>query len=179
MRLWSKTTLKSLVAPGGILLLGVAVLVSSGWLTLALPALSFLYYCALLGGMLLAWRFHSSRSFFALLVLFLAQGAIALFGEGHMSPGTAGWTALQSAAVLVPLDFVLIALMHERGFTVAASAPVGLLLFVQSVIVSVLCRAAEESFHPRCIMLRPRSLCRAMRYWPSLPPVSSCLCDSC
>jgi diguanylate cyclase (GGDEF)-like protein len=33
--------------------------------------------------------------------------------------------------------------MHERGFTASAAAPVGLLLFVQSVIVSVLCRAAE------------------------------------
>ena len=143
MRVWSKTTLKSLLLPGGVLLLGVAVLVYSGWLTLALPALSFLAYCALGGGMLLAWRFHSSRSFFALLVLFLAQESIALFGAGHMSPGTAGWTALQAAAVLVPLNFVLIALMQERGFTVSATAPVGLFLFVQSVIVAVLCRAAQ------------------------------------
>jgi diguanylate cyclase (GGDEF)-like protein len=144
LQVWSKTTLKSLLLPGGILLLGVAVLVYSGWLTLALPALSFLGYCALIGGMLLAWRFHSSRIFFALLVLFLAQEAIALFGGGgHIAPGTPGWTAVQAAAVLVPLDFVLIALMHERGFTMAALAPVGLFLFVQSVIVGVLCRAAE------------------------------------
>jgi diguanylate cyclase (GGDEF)-like protein len=143
LRLWSQTTLKSLVVPGGVLLLGVVVLVYSGWLTLALPALSFLYYCALVGGMLLAWRFHSSRSFFALLVLFLAQEAIALFGGGHASPGTPGWTAVQAVAVLVPLDFVLIALMRERGFTVSAAAPVIMFLFVQSVIVSVLCRAAE------------------------------------
>jgi GGDEF domain-containing protein len=144
VRIWSKATLKSLLVPGGILLLCVVVLVYSGWLTLALPSLSFLYYCALAGGMLLAWRFHSSRIFFALVVLFLAQEAIAAFGGGHVSPGTAGWTAVRAAAVLVPLDFVLIALMHERGFTVSAIAPVGLFLFVQSVIVAVICRAAEE-----------------------------------
>ena len=143
MRLWSKTTLKSLLVPGGILLLGVVVLLYSGWLTLPLPALSFLYYCALIGGMLLAWRFHSGRIFFALLVLFLAQQAVELFGGGRVSTGTPGWTALQAAVVLVPLDFILIALMQERGFTVSAIAPVGLFLFVQSVIVSVLCRAAE------------------------------------
>jgi diguanylate cyclase (GGDEF)-like protein len=143
VRLWSKTTLKSLFLPGGALLVCVVILVYSGWLTLALPALSFLAYCAFLGGMLLAWRFHSSRIFFALLVLFLAQEAIALFGGGRISPGTSGWTALQAAAVLVPLDFVLIALMQERGFTVSSTAPVGLLLFVQSVIVAVLCRAAQ------------------------------------
>jgi len=143
LRVWSKTTLKPLVLPGGILLLGVTMLVYSGWLTLALPALSFLYYCALIGGLLLAWRFHSSRTFFALVVLFLAQGAVALFGGGNASPGASDWTAVRAAAVLVPIDFVLIALMHERGFNVSAAAPVGLFLFVQSVIVSVLCRAAE------------------------------------
>lgn len=148
MRVWSTTTLKSLLVPGGILLLGVAVLLYSGWLTLALPALSFLYYCAIVGGMLLAWRFHSSRTFCALLVLFLAQEAIAFFGEGRIAPGTPGWAALQAIAVLLPLNFVLIALMRERGFTVAALAPVGLFLFVQSVIVFVLCRAAEGSPAP-------------------------------
>jgi GGDEF domain-containing protein len=141
--MWSKTTLKSLAVPGGILLLSVALLAYSGWLTLALPALSFLYYCALIGGMLLAWRFHSSRTFFALLVLFLVQEAIALLGGGRFSPGTPGWITVQAAAVLVPLDFVLITLMQERGFTVSATAPVGLMLFVQFVIVAVLCRAAE------------------------------------
>jgi diguanylate cyclase (GGDEF)-like protein len=141
--MWSKTTLKSLAMPGGVLLLGVALLVYSGWLTLALPTLSFLYYCALIGGMLLAWRFHSSRIFFALLVMFLAQEAGALFGGGYVSRGTPGWVAVQAAAVVVPLDFVLIALMQERGFTVSATAPVGLMLFVQFVIVAVLCRTAE------------------------------------
>ena len=140
----SRAILKSLAVPGGVLLLGVALLLYSGWLTLALPALSFLYYCALIGGMLLAWRFHSSRSFFALLVLFLAQGAIALFGEGRVSPGMPAWVALEAVAVLVPLDFILIALMQERGFSVSAAAPVGLVLFVQFVIVAVLCRTAEE-----------------------------------
>lgn len=135
--------MKSLAVPGGVLLLGVALLLYSGWLTLALPPLSFLYYCALIGGMLLAWRFHSSRSFFALLVLFLAQGAIALFGEGRVSPGTPVWVALEAVAVLVPLDFVLIALMQERGFSIPAAAPVGLLLFVEFAIVAGLSRAAE------------------------------------
>jgi GGDEF domain-containing protein len=144
VRVWSKATLKSLLVPGGVLFLGVALLVYSGWLTLALPSLSFLYYCALIGGMVLAWRFHSSRIFFALVVLFLAQEAIAAFGGGHVSPGTPGWTAVQAAALLVPLDFVLIALMHERGFTISAIAPVGMFLFVQSVIAAVLCRAAED-----------------------------------
>lgn len=138
------TALKSLVVPGGLLLLGVMVLVYSGWLTLALPALSFLYYCALIGGMLLAWRFHSSRTFFSLLVLFLAGQAVALFGDGNGSTSSPGSIALQAVFLLVPLNFVLIAVMHERGFTISSTAPIGLLLFVECVIVAVLCRAAEE-----------------------------------
>jgi GGDEF domain-containing protein len=148
LQVWSKTTLKSLLVPGGILLPGVAVLLYSGWLTLSLPSLSFLYYCALMGGLLLAWRFHSSRILGALIVLFLAQEAISLFGGGHVSPGTPGWTAVQAVAVLVPLDFVLIALMNEGGFTGSDIAPLGLFLFVQSVIVAVLCRAAEGRASP-------------------------------
>ncbi len=136
--MWSATTLKSLAVPGGILLLAVAVLVHSGWLNLPLPALSFLYDCALIGGMLLAWRFHSSRIFFALVVLLLGQQAVALFGGPHPSPGS---TVLTAAAVLVPLNFVLISLMHERGLTATGSAPLALFLFVQVVIVAVLGRA--------------------------------------
>ncbi len=141
LQVWSRTTLKSLAVPGGILLAGVTVLVCFGWLTLALPALSFLYYCALIGGMLLAWRFHSSRIFFALVVLFLAEQAISS-GAVHVA-SRSGWTAFEAVALLVPLNFVLIALMHERGFTLSSIAPVGLFLFVQCVVVSVLWRAAE------------------------------------
>jgi diguanylate cyclase (GGDEF)-like protein len=142
LRAWSGSTLKSLTVPGGVLLLGVMALVYSGWLTLALSALSFLYYCALIGGMLLAWRFHSSRVFFALLVLFLAGQAMALAGSGPALMGSPRWTAFEAVAVLVPLNFIVIALMSERGFTISGTAPIALFLFAQSVIVAVLCRAA-------------------------------------
>jgi diguanylate cyclase (GGDEF)-like protein len=145
LHLWNRAALKSLVVPGGILLAGVAALLYSGWLTLALPALSFLYFCALAGGMLLAWRFHSSRTFFSLAVLFLAGQALSLSGAGSV-PGSAGSIALQAVAFLVPLNFLLIATMHERGFTVSSMAPVGLFLFVQAVVVTVLCRA-DEGLH--------------------------------
>jgi diguanylate cyclase (GGDEF)-like protein len=140
---WSRKTLKSGLVPGGVLLLGVAIFTHSGWLTLALPALRFLYYCAVLGGALLAWRFHSSRVFLALLVIFLAGQAIATT-DGQVSVGTPGWEVLVATAVLVPLNFALIALMSERGFTGSGLAPVGLFLFMQLVIVAVISRSARE-----------------------------------
>lgn len=112
------------------------------WLTLALPALNFLYCCALAGGMLLAWRFHSSRIFLSLLVLCLAERAIGLQVIGQPLPMTSLIT------VLISLDFVLIAVTHERGFRIEMLAPVGLLLFVESVIVFVFWRAAEQARPP-------------------------------
>jgi len=143
VRVWSAKTLKSFLMPGGILLFGVAVLAHSGWITLAPPALTFLYYAALLGGALLAWRFHSSRTVLALLVLFLASQVIALAGAERSHPGTPGWIAIQAVTVLVPLNLVLIAVMQERGFVASSVAPIGMLLFVQVIVVTVLCRAAE------------------------------------
>jgi diguanylate cyclase (GGDEF)-like protein len=141
---WNRATLKLLIVPGGIVLLGVALLASTGWLTLAFPALTFLYFCALGGGMLLAWRFHSSRIFLSLFVLFLAQQAVRLYSGQPLTVAT----AVQAVAVLVPVNFLLIAMMHERGFTVASIAPVGLLLFVQAVTVAVFCAAAEQKPSP-------------------------------
>jgi diguanylate cyclase (GGDEF)-like protein len=148
VHLWNRATLKSLTVPGGVLLLGIAVFLHAGWLTLALPALSFLYDCAIIGGMLLAWRFHSSRVFFAILVLFLAQQAIALNGGSQASVPAQPWGILNTAAVLVPLNFVLIALMRERGFTVSGIAPFGLFLFVQTVVVAVLSLSAQGTSLP-------------------------------
>jgi len=141
LRVLSVGTLKSLFLPGGVWLLGVVLLVYSGWLTPTLPVLSFLYYCAIAGGMLLAWRFHSSRIFLSLLVVLMAQqGAAISAGQPPFIPGT-----LQALAVLVPVNFVLIAMMHERGFTVESVAPVVLFLFVQSLTVTVFCGAAVRT----------------------------------
>ena len=132
IRVLNRAAAKALLVPGGILLFGVVALANSGWFTLALPALSFLYYCALVGGMLLAWRFHSSRTFLALLDLFLAQQAASFVAGQPYLP-----TTIQAVAVLIPINFILIALMHERGLTAESLAPVGLLLFVQSLTVAV------------------------------------------
>jgi len=138
LRVLSLGTLKSLFLPGGVWLLIVVLLVYSGWLSLALPVLSFLYYCAIAGGMLLAWRFHSSRIFLSLLVVLVAQqGAAISVGQPPFIPAT-----LQALAILVPVNFVLIELMHERGFTLESLAPVILFLFVQSLTLTVFCGAA-------------------------------------
>ena len=156
MRSLSHATLKSLVVPGGVLLFGVALLAYSGWITLALPALSFLYYCSIVGGMLLAWRFHSSRIFLSLLMLFLAQQVVALFARQPLAVSP----TVDAVMLLVPVNIVLIAFMHERGFTVASMSPIGLLLFVESVTIAVFASSAAvekpspvQSYHLATIPL--------------------------
>jgi len=138
--------------PGGVLLLCVAAFGYSGWFTLALPAVNFLYYCAIAGGALLAWRFHSSRTFFALLTIFLAQQGVALSTE--QVPYVLG--TVSAAAVLVALDFVFIAIMSERGFTLDSMAPVGLLLFIEALSVTVICGAGARAHHLSATLALPR-----------------------
>ena len=140
LRVLSVGALKSLFVPGGIWLSGTVLLVYFGGLTRTLPGLTFLYYCVIIASLLLAWRFHSSRIFLSVLVIFLAQQA-ASFSAGQPSyiPAT-----LLAVAVLVPLNFVLIAMMPEHGFSVDSVAPIALFLFVQSLTVAVFCGAAAR-----------------------------------
>ncbi len=148
MDLWNRSTLRFLILPGGVLLLCAALLAHSGWITLPGLSLNFLSYCVLIGGMLLAWRFHSSRIFLALLVLYLSQQAILLLAPVHT--GSVFPSAMAALGVLIPLNFIFVALMPERGFMVSNVAFGLLLIFVQSVFVAVLARGTNaQAVHDR------------------------------
>ncbi|HEV2398300.1 MAG TPA: GGDEF domain-containing protein [Candidatus Sulfotelmatobacter sp.] len=143
MRFWNRAALRTLFVPDGVVFLAMLALAYSSWFTLALPALNFLYYCAIVGGMLLAWRFHSSRTFLSLSVIFLAQQVNSLSeGQAYVS------TLFQAIPVLVAIDFILIALMHERGFTLQSISPVALLLFVESFTVAVFLGSGHDRPSP-------------------------------
>jgi diguanylate cyclase (GGDEF)-like protein len=142
--LWNNSPLKTLLIPGGLLLAFAVTGLHTGLLTLALPGLSFVYYSALVAGLLLSWRFHSSRVFFALVVVLLSQEAVAIFSAGHYSVAGPGRTVIQAVGLLLPVNFVGFSLMRERGFVSANVAPVLLVLFMQAVAVGVVCRSSEE-----------------------------------
>src|SRR5271170_6436186 len=152
--------MKSLLTPG-LCLAAVAVLLHTGLVTPSVSLITYAFYTAAIAGLLLAWRFHSSRIFFALLVVTLAQEAISYFSSsitsgsftsGRVLAGSPGSMALAAVGLLLPLNFVLLSLHKERGFSFSSIAPPTLLLFVQSVIVGVLCRpqplAAHALHHP-------------------------------
>src|SRR5271169_662271 len=142
--------MKSLLTPG-LCLAAVAVLLHTGLVAPSATILAYAFYTATIAGLLLAWRFHSSRIFFALLVLLLAQQAIGYFSQGHVPASGPGSLALAALGLLLPLNFVLLSFQQEKGFTFSSVAPPSLLLFVQSVIVAVLCRPEPSAAAPRAL----------------------------
>jgi diguanylate cyclase (GGDEF)-like protein len=140
-------TWKAWLVPGGLLLALAAALVNSTLFIQVAPSLAFYYVAVFAGGLLLAWRFNSSRVLFSLLVLLLAHRAVDFFSEGQIHAGP-GRTAVALAALLIPLNFIVFAAMRERGLVIAGIAPRFGLLFLESVIFAVLCRPENSPARP-------------------------------
>jgi diguanylate cyclase (GGDEF)-like protein len=135
-----KTALKFLIVPGGVVF-GVAFAVIHSRLPQGfVPAVNFFYLAAFFSALVLAWRFHSSRVFSALVLILLAHQAVRLFSNSQAPASGLSRPALELVSFLVPLNLVVLAFTRERGFTTSAAMSRLGLLFVQSVFVAVLCR---------------------------------------
>ncbi len=150
-------TWKAWLVPGGLLLALAAALVNSPLFIQFAPSLAFFYVGVFAAGLLLAWRFNSSRILFSLLVLLLAHRAVDFFSAGQVLAGSVhagevhtgpGRTAVALAALLIPLNFIVFASMRERGLTVAGIAPRFGLLFLESVVFAVMCRPENSAANP-------------------------------
>jgi diguanylate cyclase (GGDEF)-like protein len=142
--------MKSLLTPG-IFLAAIAALLHTGLLAPNIALVTYAFITATIAGLLLAWRFHSSRIFFSLLSLFLAQQAISYFSQGRVAANGPASTALAAVGLLLPLNFVLLSFQQEKGFTPSSLAPPALMLFFESVIVAVLCRPEPSSAAQRAL----------------------------
>jgi GGDEF domain-containing protein len=132
--------MKPLLAPA-IFLVVVAALLQSGIFVPSAPLALYAFSGGCIAGLLLSWRFHSSRAFSAVLVLYLAGQALPYFFSSAFPPQS-GIIAITSVGILLPLNFVLFSFSEERGFSSSNLASTGILLFAESVIVLVLCRPA-------------------------------------
>ncbi len=129
--------------PGGILLVCALFAAEIGFARLSVTAIETYYYAVFFAGILLAWRFHSSRILFALITLLLAYRAMEFFSSGRLVVSGPGRIALGTAAFLIPLNFIFVSFIRERGFALASLASRIGLLFFESVLVAVLCRPGQ------------------------------------
>lgn len=144
MKHWSDSAPLTFLAHGGWILLAAAALAHWG---LPAPAHAFLVpFESLVAGaaLLLAWRFHSTRAFFALLVILLAQRATFFFTPAHAPASGSGLFAVHAVELLLPLNFVLLALIEESGFAVPSLIPFFALLLAQSIGVAAFSRIATN-----------------------------------
>ncbi len=157
-------TWKAWIVPGGLLLALAVALVNSSLFVQIAPSLAFYYIGVFAAGLLLAWRFNSSRVLFSLLVLLLAHRAVDFFagGQTHAGPGR---TAATLAALLIPLNFIVFAAMRERGLTIAGIAPRFGLLFLESVVFAVLCRPENSSGYAAAAPHRDLAGASALPLW--------------
>jgi len=135
---WTQGSLKRLLLPGVVLLIIGYLVLATGFPRSHVSLIDYCYYAALAAGLGLAWRFHSSRVFSALLLLLLADRTVIFF-SGVETAGQ-GLAALEAISFLLPLNFALLALAPERGFVSPAVALRLVALFCQSVFVAVICR---------------------------------------
>lgn len=168
MLVWSKSALKSLLLPGGVLLLLAAVAARTDWLTVSVSIVD-LYYCAAFGvGLLLAWRFHSTRVLSALVLLLLANRAVEFFAAGRIPSSGPGLTALEAVSFLLPINIALLAASRERGFIAPAIVPRIGILFFEAVFVAVLCRPQPA---PGSALFHGALAARAWFSWTRVPQI--------
>jgi diguanylate cyclase (GGDEF)-like protein len=148
-------TWKAWLAPGGLVLALTAALVDSSLFVQIAPSLGFYYGGVFLAGLLLAWRFNSSRVLFSLITLLLAHRAVEFYSASSGTPAqtslvftASGHTAVLLAALLIPANFIAFAAMRERGLIVAGIAPRFGLLLLESVVFAVLCRPENNPVNP-------------------------------
>jgi len=165
----SKGTLKSLFVPGGVLLLAAVLLLSGGFLSISAPAVDFYYYAVFAAGVLLAWRVHSSRVLFALIMLLLAHRALEFFSAGRAVSIGPGRIAFEGIAFLLPLNFIVVSLVRERGLGIPAITPRLVLLFLESVFVAILCRPGETTSPA---FLRAAFSNRSVFHWTKIPQLA-------
>ncbi len=166
MNISQKRTLQSLFVPGSLFLLVAVAILYGGFIAISAPAINFYYYAAFAAGILLAWRFGSSRILFALVTIFLANRAVDFFSAGRSLPTGPGRIALEAVALLVPINFIVIGFMQERGLSLAVVAPRAALLFFESVFVAVICRVGDGAGPP---FLHWHIFAKTLFFWTKLP----------
>lgn len=154
MEFWTRRAIKSIFLPGGVLLLGAVLLLKPGLIPYPAVGITFFYYAVFVAAALLAWRFHSTRILFAVVLLLLGHHAIVWYGQHPTGDGNLVHITFELVALFVPLDFALLTFFPERGTEGRSLFWFLLLLLVESMLVAIIARpdqVAPGILHARAI----------------------------
>ena len=145
MEFWNKRVVKSVFVPGGVILLGAVLLLSSGLLPISENAVTFFYFAVFIAAGLLAWRFHSARTLFSVIALLLGHHAIVFLAQARGVSAGPGRIAFEAIALLLPLNFIFLTSLPERGSEGRISLWFLVLVFFESVFVAVAARPEQPA----------------------------------
>ncbi len=155
MELLTKRTLKSILLPGGPILLGALLLLHTDWISLSPSSVTFFYYAVFISAALLAWRFHSTRILFSVVVLLLGHRAVEFFAQGRILSAGPGRVSFEAVALLIPLNFILLTFFPERGSEKRTLGWFLALLFFESVFVAAVSRPDQPALGFLHVRLMP------------------------
>jgi diguanylate cyclase (GGDEF)-like protein len=133
----------SFVVPAGIVLLVAALVLQFGWLPLSGRMLDLTSYGVFGLAALLGWRFRSSRLVVAAAALAVAQRGLMQYGPAD--PNLAG-LAIVVSSVLLPIDFLVLSFLPERGFRAPIVIFWAVLLALEAGAVAGVCGADDRNF---------------------------------
>jgi GGDEF domain-containing protein len=137
---WHKKALQSLLLPSGLILLSAVVILQTGIVQISTAAVDAFYYLVFIAGILLAWRFQSSNTLSAMVLLLISHRALEFFSNGKVVANGPGRVAFEVIAMLLPLNFLVLSLVPERRLTIPTTATRAIALFFQSTFVAAVCR---------------------------------------
>jgi diguanylate cyclase (GGDEF)-like protein len=145
MELLTRRTVKSMLLPGGGILLAAVLLLGTDWVSLSPASINFFYYAVFIAAAVLAWRFHSTRIFFSTVILLLGHRAVEFFAQSRIVSAGSGRVAFEVVALLIPLNFILLTFFPERGSEGRTVGWFLALLFFESVLVATICRPGQPA----------------------------------
>lgn len=143
MDLLNRKTLKSMLFPGGAIVLAATLLLGTNWPSLSPAGINFFYYAVFIAAALLAWRFHSTRILFSAIILLLGHHTMESFAHGQIASAGSGRIAFEAVALLIPLNFMVLTFFPERGSEGRTLGWFLALLFFESVFVAVVSRPSQ------------------------------------
>jgi diguanylate cyclase (GGDEF)-like protein len=128
----------SFTMPGGLLLASAVALTRFPVLPpSASQVFLWLPYAVFAMGALLSWRFNRSRVLMAMVALAVVYAAILFQQNGNPDAAT---TILAAVALLLPMNLAIFSVMQERGVNSLAGFLCMMLIGLQLVVVTLLCR---------------------------------------